>query len=173
MTAWLCLAPDQTEEADAVARARRLAAIERGRVGRNNAPMENVAATKLDIVGARAEIVGKFYLDPVEWHALADEVDNLPDLDDFIDVKGRQGRNDDVIIQAGSEDQWAYLAVYIDKHPWCELHGWAWGYELKQQQWWRDPTGCRPAFFVPKTAKIFRPMSELYNELRKRQGEPL
>lgn len=56
-------------------------------------------------------------------------------------------------------DDRAYISVYV-----CEgrgqIHGWLWGHEGKQEQFWADPTGKnRPAYFVP--AKFLHDMEEL------------
>ena len=31
-----------------------------------------------------------------------------------------------------------------------EVRGWMWGLNAKQPMWWTDPTGKRPAYFVPQ-----------------------
>ena len=37
-------------------------------------------------LGARCEVAGKLFLNPIKWHALAIKIRRLPDLGDFVDV---------------------------------------------------------------------------------------
>lgn len=34
------------------------------------------------------------------------------------------------------------------------IHGWILARDGKREEWWRDPTGSRPAFFVPRSALV-------------------
>ena len=39
------------------------------------------------------------------------------------------------------------------------VRGWCWGRDGKKQKFWTDPTGGRPAFFVPQSALVQRDLA--------------
>jgi hypothetical protein len=162
------LSEKHTEHADAVGALRQRSAEARGLRGKNGAPEELAAALHLHIVGTRCEAAAALWASPVFWNSGTRELDE-PDLDYFIDVKGREGSGGELIIQRGGVAGWAYLLVYSE-HPFYEIVGWCWGYEGKKAQYWRDPKGGRPAFFVPvRIGDTLRRPEELIEELRRRQ----
>jgi hypothetical protein len=56
-----------------------------------------------------------------------------------------------LILHPDDPDDDAYVLV-LGSAPRYRLAGWIFGHEGKQQEWWEDPTGYRPAFFVPQSA---------------------
>jgi hypothetical protein len=169
---WITLEQRHIEVADKAALARRNAAREHNRKPVNGAPIEHNAGLKIDILGCRCEAAAKLWANPVEWHAFAERVTDLPDLHDFIDVKGIDHGWHSLIVQKGSPKDWAYLLVNGEEHPRYCIMGWVWGHEAKQEQFWGDPKGGRPAYFIRQHNPILKPPAELLVELRKRQGLP-
>ena len=80
---------------------------------------------------------------------------NLGDLcaDDVgkVQVRTRSRHDYELPIHPSDPDDRAFILV-TGLAPRFVLRGWIWGREGKRQEWWRDPAGGRPAFFVPHTA---------------------
>lgn len=96
-----------------------------------------------------------------------------PDLDDFIDVKGRPEHWHDLIVQPDDPDDWAYLLVRAHEHPKYHIVGWCWGREGKTVRI-TDPRGLGgglpgPAHFVQETAPFMKSPGELFEEQRRRR----
>jgi hypothetical protein len=156
--------------ADKVGTLRRMAAIELGRKSTNNCVVDNQRALAMDIMGARAEAAGYLALKPIKWHCYVDkDVRDLPDLGDFIDVKGIEREHHSLVVQSTGKPHWAYLLVDGSRHPDYSMVGWLWGSEVMQDRFWRDPAGDRPAYFVPRAE--LRPFEELHRIVRERQGD--
>lgn len=149
------LATHMIEEADHVARQRQQNAIAEGRT-----PGNHLAAgphdLDLHIVGARGERAGKVMLDPIEWHKFKiGNLDGLPDLDDFIDIKTVSNDQHALLVPAHKiVSAWAYVLVSAAEHPYYWIAGWMWGHELAQPQHLRFPD--RPAYSVA-TARLHKP----------------
>lgn len=174
MTAWVKLDQRHIEEAERVAIARQASAVKNRRPAHNGAPDAASQALAIHVTGARCELAAKIYFDPVKWNALAGDgqsLKGLPDLDNFIDVKGRTKHWHSLIVQRDDADDWAYVLVFAAREDFFALTGWCWGHEAKQQSFWGDPAGGRAAYFIPADAKIMKPMSWLFDELRRRQQQ--
>lgn len=168
MTPRITLEPLHVDYADRLAVRRQRSAEARKRPARNGAPTDRANSLGIHIVGARAEAAAKLYLNPVKWNAFAERgLANLPDLEDFIEVKGRTKAHYGLIVQRGDQEHWAYLLVCTHLHPVYLIVGWAWGHEAKRPEFWKDPHGGRPAFFPPNS--ILKPPAELLAEVRRRQ----
>jgi hypothetical protein len=153
--------------ADGIALARRIMAMEWGRQPRNGSPAEFKAGLAYDRVGARAELAGKLYLNPIKWNAFtAGRTRELPDLGDFIDVKGRSRAYFDLPVQKDSRPEWAYLLVDCSQHPVYRIVGWEWGHTAMATANWDDPAGGMPAFFVKQG--VLRDPVELRREVGSR-----
>jgi hypothetical protein len=147
------------------------------------------SAHKDDILGMLAEMAAASWLDPVErTNAIfsRQQIDagaKLPDLGDFIDVKGIRRRNDHLIIPCGREwnkndptDHWAYLVAggweYRPPLRRFRMVGWLWGHEIRQRypahipSWTDDPE--RRSRWVPLSD--LRPPLTLIPILRERQA---
>jgi hypothetical protein len=159
--------------ADTLANRRHAAAVRRNRPASNGAPTDNRKALGIHILGARAECASYLYLSPVKWNAYAENLDDLADLDDFIDAKGIDKPGLRLTIQRHKNPSWAFLLVLADPHPYYRMVGWEWGREVMIPSNWSDPskkTGrSRPAYFVAPR----RDASELRDILRDRQNRRL
>jgi hypothetical protein len=136
--------------ADNVAAVRQGSAFLRRRANKNGLVGEFDQLLWHHRLGARCEVAGKLFLNPIKWHALAKDIGHLPDLGDFVDVKGRSRSDYDLVVQRDDEDDFAFLLITADRHPDYWIWGWLWGREAKQEQFWSDPKGARPAYFVSK-----------------------
>jgi hypothetical protein len=160
----ITLEPKHIDFADNnVARRRQAAAVERNRQAHNGAPIDPAAALGIHILGARCECAGYLWFKlngiSLHWHTFAQEVGGLPDLGDFVDVKGCRKGWHKLIVQQDDPDDWAYLLVLGHDHPRYQMAGWMWGWEAKQERYWSDPAGDRPAFFIKQG--LLRPLAEL------------
>ena len=158
--------PDVIEYADNVAAVRQGTAFLKQRLNANGLIGSFDQLLTVHRKGARCEAAGKLYLNPIRWHALAEKIKGLPDLGDFIDVKGCERETDRLILQRDGLDDFAYLQVF-NRHPDYLIGKWVWGFEGKQEQFWDDPKGGRPAYFVTP----WRDPEELVAEVRRRQKD--
>lgn len=125
---------------DAMIREADEAALKRQIDSKGRKPGNNLVATweeqlALNIAGCRCERACKGVLEPIVWHAFkTGNLDNLPDLSDFIDVKGVRQDNHRLIVQKKKEvpvrPSWAYVLVSAENHPYYWIVGWAWGAEV-------------------------------------------
>ena len=56
------------------------------------------------------------------------------------------------------KDERAFVLA-VGTAPRFRIAGWMWGRDAKQQEFWKDPAGGRPAFFVPQDR--LAPIAEL------------
>lgn len=56
-----------------------------------------------------------------------------------------------LLVHEKDHDDRPYILITGDERTFT-LHGWLWGSEAKQQQWWDSPQPNRPAFCVPRSA---------------------
>lgn len=75
-----------------------------------------------------------------------------------IDVKTRSRHSYDLIVQKNESPNKKFVLVTIE-HKKTLIHGWICGNDAMKEEYWSDPAGGRPAYFVPKTALM--PMSTL------------
>lgn len=71
-------------------------------------------------------------------------------LDDVgaLQVRTAGSHTDRLILHPEDRDDRAFIHV-TGLAPDFQIHGWMMGAEAKRPEWWSDPTGKRPAFFVP------------------------
>ena len=163
---FITLKAEHIEFADKIAARRRERGLLRG--ARNGHNIERPEFS-FEVLGSRCEAAGKLFLNPVKWHAYSETVGGLPDLDDFIDVKGAPKSHHRMPVQQGQPDNWAYLLILGHNHPVYELVGWAWGFECKAGRELQDPVGGMPAYWIDQSDPIMKPPQELFDELRRRQ----
>jgi len=170
--AWLTLLPEDIELADRVAVRRQEAAEQRGRKGHNGAASTGKNALALHVLGARTELAGKFYFHPkCHWNDFRDKIYRLPDLEDWIDVKGVDKFGYRLIVQKNDPPEWAYLLIVAQRHPIYDVIGWCWGHEAQQKRFWDDPQRTdRPAYYVGHREDFIKAPHLLYDELRRRQN---
>lgn len=166
------LDPVWIETADEVGRRRRQAAIDGKRVNKAVRASSPEELLWLDIWSARAEcaVWRAFY--PCHWYMLAEDLNNLPDIDDFIDVKGVLKPTDRLIIPDYRKDkpEWAYLLVDCSAHPDYELVGWMWGDHAMIDEF-RDKALPKEGWAIRRDHKAMSKPEELLTELRIRQDE--
>lgn len=68
-----------------------------------------------------------------------------------LQVRTASGHGYSLLIYPTDADDKAFILV-TGLAPAFVLRGWIWGREGKRQEWWSDPVGGRPAFFVPQAA---------------------
>lgn len=119
-----------------------------------NLPSRRPDTPAINITGARCERAAKICFDPIEWHKIlndGDDMMNIPDLGDFIDVKGTQYAEPWLKVPAYKiKKHWAYLCVSAADHPYYWIAGWLWGHELAVRDNLKFPE--RPAYTVEAAA---------------------
>tara|TARA_A100000172_G_scaffold80712_1_gene71059 strand:- start:1452 stop:1898 length:447 start_codon:yes stop_codon:yes gene_type:complete len=80
---------------------------------------------------------------------LADHTNReIPDVGD-VDCRATSHKNGSLIVHPyDADDRLFYLLVGM--HGQYEIKGWIKGADAKQDKWWKDPVGGRPAYFVPQ-----------------------
>jgi hypothetical protein len=164
----ITLTPEIIEYADNIAALRQGTAFLKKRPNTNGLIGSFDKLLAIHRMGARCEAAGKLYFNPIRWHAFAERIKGLPDLGNFIDVKGRAREFHNLIVQKDDEDDFAFILVCAERHPDYTLCGWLWGFEAKRPEFWDDPAGGRPAFFVPPA--VLREPEELLAEVRRREA---
>ena len=81
-----------------------------------------------------------------------------PDIGQRIQVRASTLRDARLILHKDDDDAAAFVLV-IGTIPEYLLAGWVLGADGKQESYWTDPKGGRPAYFVPQAR--LRPMSTL------------
>ena len=66
-----------------------------------------------------------------------------------LEVRSTQHSSGRLILHPKDKDQSKYILV-TGVNGIYQIHGWILGEDGKQQKFWEDPTGRRPAFFIPK-----------------------
>jgi hypothetical protein len=80
----------------------------------------------------------------------------------WCNVKTNMSRDrQDLIVKRRDSDEYPYIGV-LSYAPVFYITGWLPASEVKQDKWWDDPFGGRPAYFVPVT--VLRPMHELLEQ---------
>jgi hypothetical protein len=166
MIARVCLTAEMTDWADAVGCRRRSDAVFMAR-RRLNGPIGGFdLVLEKDRLGARCELAGKVYFNPITWHWQTYRYGE-PDLGDFIDIKGRAESWHDMPVQADGKPNFAYCLVYPDPHPEYVIHGWAWGHECMIPDYFEDKARSgRPCFYVPQ--EVLHDPETLLAEVRRR-----
>jgi hypothetical protein len=130
----------------------------KGLRGRNKGPRFGSKALEVHLLGAAGEMAVASYLGLK--HELYKESEAKRGSDDLpgIDVKTRSKHAYDLIVQKNEDPRKKFVLVTIE----CQktfIHGWCYGHEAMQEQYWADPARGRPAYFVPK--EILKPLSSL------------
>jgi hypothetical protein len=159
---------ERQEYADYCAAARKGEAFLRGRVHLNNLTGGFDELFRLERMGTRCEAAGQIYFNPIRWNAFAVRIKGLPDLGDFIDVKGCGRDTDRLVLQPDYIiDDFAYVQVFGTHHPEYAIGNWIWGWEGRDEKFRDDPKGGRSAYFI----KPWRSPEELWHEVRRRQKD--
>lgn len=96
----------------------------------------------------------------LEEHLFADQspARGNPDLPGDIEVKTRSRHSYDLIVQRDERPDKKLVLVTIQSGQ-VFIHGWCVAGDVMKQEYWSDPAGGRPAYFVPK--RVLRDVSEL------------
>ena len=80
---------------------------------------------------------------------------------DVDELEVRTNPNDwgDLILHPSDPDDSVFILVLSHDTPWFQLCGWMYGRDGKKDEYWREGTKGRPAFFVPQST--LRPMEDL------------
>jgi len=127
--------------------------------GRNGGAWKGSKALDIHLLGAAGEVAVASYLGMKEH--LFKETEARRGSDDLpggIDVKTRSRHKYDLIVQKNEDARKKFVLVTIESQK-TFLHGWCYGYEAMEEEYWADPARGRPAFFVPKT--VLRSMESL------------
>jgi hypothetical protein len=119
--------------------------------GRNGGAWKGSKALDIHLLGAAGEVAVASYLGMKEH--LFKETEARRGSDDLpgIDVKTRSRHQYDLIVQKNENACKKFVLVTIESQK-TLLHGWCYGHEALQEQYWADPARGRPAYFVPKEA---------------------
>lgn len=122
----------------------------RGLRGRNRGPWQGDKALQAHLLGAAGEVAVASYLGLK--HGLFQEKEakrGSADLPGNIDVKTRSKHSYDLIVQRQSDPSKKFVLVTIENQQ-TIIHGWCYGKDAMQNQFWKDPARGRPAYFVPQ-----------------------
>lgn len=109
---------------------------------------EKMGAWQIHIEGALGEMAVAKALNKY-WSGNLGNLD-APDVS-RLQVRTTQGENNRLIVHpTDPDDDWFVLV--IGKNGVYELKGCIKGIDAKREQFWRDPEGGRPAYFVPQQA---------------------
>jgi hypothetical protein len=123
----------------------------RGLRGRNGGAWKGSKALDIHILGAAGEVAVASYLGLKEHLFKETEANRGSDDLPGIDVKTRSKASYDLIVQKREDPKKKFVLVTIENQQ-TLLHGWCYGEEAMQEQYWADPARGRPAYFVPKVA---------------------
>jgi hypothetical protein len=130
----------------------------RGLKGRNGGAATGAMALTIHLLGAAGEMAVASYLGLKD--CLYQETEAKRGSCDLpgIDVKTRSRHSYDLIVQNNESPEKKFVLVTIQDKK-TVIHGWIRGKDAMKKEYWSDPAGGRPAYFVPKTALM--PMSAL------------
>jgi hypothetical protein len=130
----------------------------RGLRGRNGGAWKGSKALDIHLLGAAGEMAVASYLGMKEHLFKETEArrgsDDLPGMD----IKTRSKASYDLIVQKQEDLEKKFVLVTIENQQ-TLIHGWCYGKEAMQEQYWADPARGRPAYFVGK--EHLRPMETL------------
>jgi len=122
----------------------------KGLRGRNNGPRFGDKALQVHLLGAAGEMAVASYLGLKEHlYAEREARRGSDDLPGGIDVKTRSRHSYDLIVQRQSDPNKKFVLVTIEGRQ-TLIHGWCYGKDAMQNQFWKDPARGRPAYFVPQ-----------------------
>jgi hypothetical protein len=120
--------------------------------GRNGGAWQGSKALDIHLLGAAGEVAVASYLGLKEHLFKEKEARRgSDDLPGSIDVKTRSKAAYDLIVQRNESPNKKFVLVTVENQQ-TLIHGWCYGHEALQEQYWADPARGRPAYFVPKEA---------------------
>ena len=130
----------------------------KGLRGRNRGAWRGDKALEIHLLGAAGEMAVAAHLGMKDHLFKENEAKRGSDDLPGIDIKTRSKHCYDLIVQKNEDPRKKFVLVTIEKQK-TLIHGWCYGEEAMQEQYWADPARGRPAFFVPK--EKLRPIEEL------------
>ena len=130
----------------------------KGLRGRNKGAWRGDKALEIHLLGAAGEMAVAAHLGMKDHLFKESEAKRGSDDLPGIDIKTRSKHCYDLIVQKNEDPRKKFVLVTIEKQK-TLIHGWCYGEEAMQEQYWADPARGRPAFFVPK--EKLRPIEEL------------
>ena len=130
----------------------------KGLRGRNRGAWRGDKALEIHLLGAAGEMAVAAHLGMKDHLFKESEAKRGSDDLPGIDIKTRSKHCYDLIVQKNEDPRKKFVLVTIEKQK-TLIHGWCYGEEAMQEQYWADPARGRPAFFVPK--EKLRPIEEL------------
>ena len=121
----------------------------KGLRGRNRGAWRGDKALEIHLLGAAGEMAVASYLGMKEHLFKESEAKRGSDDLPGIDVKTRSKSCYDLIVQKNENPSKKFVLVTIENQQ-TLLHGWCYGHEAMQEQYWADPARGRPAYFVGK-----------------------
>jgi hypothetical protein len=123
----------------------------RGLRGRNGGAWQGSKALDIHLLGAAGEMAVASHLGMKDF--LYKEMQAKKGSDDLpgIDIKTRSKHSYDLIVQRNESPDKKFILVTIQDQT-TFIHGWCYGRDAMQGQYWADPARGRPAYFVPKKA---------------------
>jgi hypothetical protein len=114
-------------------------------------------------LGATGEVAAAVHLG-LEAHLFSEQTARRgsSDLPGDIEVKTRSRHKYDLIVQRDERPDKRIVLVTIERDK-VMLQGWCVAGDVMDKEFWADPAGGRPAYFVPKDK--LRDISELMEEL--------
>jgi hypothetical protein len=120
--------------------------------GRNGGAWKGSKALDIHLLGAAGEVAVASHLGLKEHLFKEKEARRgSDDLPGGIDVKTRSKAAYDLIVQRNESPDKKFVLVTVENQQ-TLIHGWCYGHEALQEQYWADPARGRPAYFVPKEA---------------------
>lgn len=123
----------------------------KGLRGRNRGAWRGDKALEIHLLGAAGEMAVASHLGMKEHLYKESEAKRGSDDLPGIDIKTRSKHCYDLIVQKNEDPRKKFVLVTIEKQK-TLIHGWCYGEEAMQEQYWADPARGRPAYFVPKEA---------------------
>ena len=159
----ISLTPEQKQRAEDEAVRRQSGNQAQGLRGRNRAPAVGDRALQMHRLGTTGEVAVAAHLG-LEDHLFAETTANRGscDLPGDIEVKTRSRHGYDLIVQKDERLDKRLVLVTIERDK-VFLHGWCVAGDVMREEFWADPAGGRPAYFVPK--RNLRDIGELHDLL--------
>ena len=130
----------------------------KGLRGRNRGAWRGDKALEIHLLGAAGEMAVAAHLGMKDHLFKENEAKRGSDDLRGTDKKIKSKHCYDLIVQKNEDPRKKFVLVTIEKQK-TLIHGWCYGEEAMQEQYWADPARGRPAFFVPK--EKLRPIEEL------------
>lgn len=134
---------------------RRLHAMKLGIRGKHGASEQ--VGDELDFFSCQGEMATAKFCN-LFWGGLVGDYDSA-DVGGLVEVRTCRRPWHCLILHHGDRDDAPFVLVCAKDAPTFKLCGWLFGRDGKHEEYWKDPAGGRPAFFVP--ADVLRPMPEL------------